>query len=89
VERVIQTASRVVREEFTAREAVTILATLTRDTLPAARQLRATDPDRADTYHELILVLGRELQGRADESSDAAHLRAVIEDLAEVLRALE
>jgi hypothetical protein len=35
------------------------------------------------------LVLGRELRGRADERPDARHLRAVIEDLAEVLRALE
>ncbi len=89
VEQVIQTASKVLRREFTAREAVTILATLTRDAVPAALQVRATDPDRADTYRELILVIGRELRGRADEGPDARYLRAVIEDLAEVLRALE
>jgi hypothetical protein len=89
VEQVIQTASKLLRGEFTAREAITILATLTREAVPAARELRATDPDRADTYRELILVIGRELRGRADERPDARHLRAVIEDLAEVVRALE
>jgi hypothetical protein len=89
VEQVIQTASKLLRGEFTAREAITILATLTREAVPAARELRATDPDRADTYRELILVIGRELRGGADERPDAGHLRAVLEDLAEVLRALE
>jgi hypothetical protein len=88
VEQVIQTASRVLGGEFTAREAITILVTLTREAVPAARELRATDPVRADMYRELILVIGRELQGRADERPDARHLRAVIEDLAKVLRAL-
>ena len=89
VEQVIQTASKVLRGEFTAREAITILATLTREGESAARELRDTDPDRADSYRELILVIGRELRGRADERDDARYLRAVIEDLAKVLRALE
>jgi hypothetical protein len=89
VEEVIQTASKLLRGEFTAREAITILATLTREAVPAARELRATDPDRADTYRELILVIGRELRGRGDEGPDARHLRAVLEDLAEVVHALE
>jgi len=88
VEQVIQTASKVLEGELTAREAITILATLTREAEPAARKLRDTDPDRADSYHELILVIGRELRSRADQD-DARHLRAVIEDLAKVLRALE
>jgi hypothetical protein len=89
VEQVIQTASKVLGGEFTAREAITILATLTREAVPAARELRSTDPDRADTYRELILAIGRELRGRADERPDSRHLRAVIEDLAKVLRALD
>jgi hypothetical protein len=89
VEQVIQTASKVLEREFTAREAITILATLTRQAVPAGRALRDTDPDRADSYRELILVIGRELRGRATEVDDARHLRAVIEDLAEVLHALE
>ena len=89
VEQVIQTASKVLGGELTAREAITILVTLTREAVPAARELRATDPDRADSYRELILVVGRELRGRADECADARHLRAVIDDLAKVLRALE
>lgn len=89
MEQVIQTASKVVEGEFEAREAVTILATLTREAEPAARDLRDSDPDRADTYRELILVIGRELRRRADAGDDARHLRAVVEDLAKVLRALE
>jgi hypothetical protein len=89
VEQVIQTASKVLGGEFTAREAITILATLTREAEPAARELRDTDPDRADSYPELILVIGRELRGRADQRPDPRHLRAVIEELAKVLRALE
>jgi hypothetical protein len=62
---------------------------LTREAEPAARELRDTDPDRADSYPELILVIGRELRDHVDERHDARHLRAVIEDLAKVLRALE
>jgi hypothetical protein len=89
VEQVIQTASKVLEGELTAREAITILATLTREAEPAARELRETDPDRADSYRELILVIGRELRGRADERDDARYLRAVIEDLAKMLRALD
>ena len=89
MEQVIQTASKVLGGGLTAREAITILATLTREAVPAARDLRASDPDRADSYRELILVIGRELRGRADERPDARYLRAVIEDLAQVLRALE
>jgi hypothetical protein len=89
VEQVIRTASKVLKGEFTAREAITILATLRREAEPAARELRDTDPCRADSYRELILVIGRELRARADECDDARHLRAVIEDLAKVLRALE
>ena len=89
MEQVIQTASKVLGGGLTAREAITILATLTREAVPAARDLRASDPDRADSYRELILVIGRELRGRADVRPDARYLRAVIEDLAEVLRALE
>ena len=54
-----------------------------------ARELRTIDPDRADTYRELILVIGRELRSRADERPDARHLLAVIEDLNKVRRALD
>ncbi|HZM42497.1 MAG TPA: hypothetical protein VFB94_25445 [Acidimicrobiales bacterium] len=54
-----------------------------------ARELRDTDPDRANSYRELVLVIGRELRGRVDECDDSRDLRAVIDDLAKVLRALE
>jgi len=88
VEQVIQTAGTVVQGQLAAREAVTILATLTRDALPAARDLRATDPERADTYRELIVALGRELR-RTEEFSDEPHqVRALTDDLARIVQAL-
>ena len=59
VEQVIQTATKVLDGGLAAREAVTVLATLTREAVPAARDLRETDPDRAATYGELILALGQ------------------------------
>jgi hypothetical protein len=89
VEQVIQTATRVLDGGLAPREAVTVLATLTREAVPAARELRAADPDRAATYRELILALGRELRRREPTSDDPRHLRALTEDLARVLRALE
>jgi hypothetical protein len=88
VEQVIQTATKVLDCGLTAREAFTVLATLTREALPAARELRETDPDRAATYRDLILALGRELRRRERTSDDSRHLRAVTEDLAKVLDAL-
>ena len=88
VEQVIQTATKVVDGGLTGREACTVLATLTREAVPAARRLRATDPDRAATYRELILALGRELRSRERTSDDPRHLRAVTEDLAKILDAL-
>jgi hypothetical protein len=40
---VIQTASKVLKGEFTAREAITILVTLKREAESAARELREID----------------------------------------------
>ena len=88
VEQVIQTATKVLDGGLTAREAITVLATLTREAVPAARDLRETDPERAATYSELILALGQELRRREPTSDDPRHLHAVTEDLAEVLQAL-
>ena len=88
VEQVIQTATKVVDGGLTAREAFTVLATLTREAVPAARDLRKTDPDRAAIYRELILALGQELRRRERTSDDLRHLRAVTEDLATILDAL-
>jgi hypothetical protein len=88
VEQVIQTATKVVDGGLAAREAVTVLATLTREAVPAARELREADPDRAATYRELILALGQELRRLEPTSDDPRHLHAVTEDLAEVLQAL-
>ena len=48
MQQVIQTASAVVDGRLTPREAVTILATMTRDALPAARLLRQQEPDVAE-----------------------------------------
>ncbi len=89
LDQVVQTATAVLEHKLTAREAVTILATLTREAVPAARELHADDPDRADTYHELITVIGRELRRREGDSDEPRHVRAVTEDLARVLRALD
>jgi hypothetical protein len=88
VEQVIQTATRVLDGGLTAREAFTVLATLTREAVPAARRLQQTDPDRAATYRELIMALGHELRQREPTSDDPRHLRAVTQDLAKVLDAL-
>jgi hypothetical protein len=88
VEQVIQTATRVLDGGLTAREAITVLATLTREAVPAARDLRETDPDRAATYRELILALGQELRRREQTSDEPRHLHAVTDDLARVLDAL-
>ncbi len=54
VEQVVQAATTVLKGQLTPREGVTILATLTRDALAAARELRATEPEQADVYRELI-----------------------------------
>ena len=88
VEQVIQTTTKVLDGGLTAREAVTVLATLTREAVPAARDLRRTDPARAATYRELILALGRELRRLEPTSDDPRHLHAVTEDLARVVEAL-
>ena len=88
VEQVIQTTTKVLDGGLTAREAVTVLATLTREAVPAARDLRRTDPARAATYRELILALGRELRRLEPTSDDPRHLHAVTEDLAKGVEAL-
>lgn len=88
VEQVIQTATKVLDGGLTAREAVTVLATLTREAVPAARRLRVADPDRAAIYGELILALGQELRRREQTSDEPRHLRAVTDDLATILDAL-
>jgi hypothetical protein len=88
VEQVVQTASRLLEGRLAPREAVTILATLTREAVPAARQLRHDDPGRAGTYRELLEVIGRELGRRPDDRADAAQVQAVSDDIARVRRAL-
>ena len=93
VEQVIQVATRVVEGRFTGREAVTILATLTRPAMQEAAELCQADPERAAVYRELILAIGRELRRREKESGSGSdgprQLRAVTDDLGRVLRALE
>lgn len=88
VEQVIQTATKVLEGELAAREAITILATLTPQAVPAARELRALEVDRAVAYRELILAIGRELRRRQPASDEPRHLGAVLDDLAQVQRAL-
>jgi hypothetical protein len=88
VEQVIQTATKVLEGELAAREAITILATLTPQAVPAARKLRELELDRAVAYRELILAIGRELRRRQAASDEPRHLGAVLDDLAQVQRAL-
>lgn len=98
VEQVIQTASKVLEGKLEGQEAVTILATLSRDAAASGEQLRQTDPDRAATYGELLAALIGELRSRSDDSErpdgdnrDAGshYLAAVADDLAKVRRSLE
>lgn len=88
VEQVIQTATKVAEGQLTAREAITILATLTPQAVAAARELRETERDRAVAYRELILAIGRELRRHQPRSDEPRHLGAVIDDLTRVHRAL-
>jgi hypothetical protein len=89
IDQVIQTATSVTAGRLSPREAVTILATMTREATSAARELRDTDPDQARAYHELIVAIGRELRHRERDAADARHIRAVTDDLARLVRALE
>lgn len=88
VEQVIQTATKVLEGELAAREAMTILASLTPQATAAARELHEVELDRAVAYRELILAIGRELQRRQPGSTEPRHLRAVLDDLAQLQRAL-
>lgn len=88
IEQVIQTATSVTAGQLAPREAVTILASMTREAMSTARGLRASDPERADAYRELMVSIGRELR-RREQDSDDRHLRALTDDLARVVRALE
>lgn len=88
LEQVVRTTTRVVNGHLTPREAVTILATLTRHAVPAARELRAADPEQADVYRELVLAIGRQLRQSEASSDEPRHVRALTEDLARVLHAL-
>jgi hypothetical protein len=89
LDQAVQTASAVLERRLSAREAVTILATLTREAVPAARELRREDPDRADSYRELVIAVGRELRRHEGDSTEPRHLRAVTDYLARIVHALE
>jgi hypothetical protein len=88
LDQVIQTAMKVTEGQLTAREGITILATLTPQAVAAARELRETERDRAVAYRELILAIGRELRRHQPRSDEPRHLDAVIDDLDRVQRAL-
>jgi hypothetical protein len=47
----------VLEGELAAREAITILATMTPQAVAAARELREMELDRAIAYRELILTI--------------------------------
>jgi len=86
LEVVIHTASAVLLDRLAPNEAVTILATQVAPACAAARHLAGADPERAAVYSALMRDLGRQLRDRAD-AAPAPHLRALVEDLARVVRA--
>jgi hypothetical protein len=86
IEVVIHTASAVLLDRLAPHEAMTILATQVAPACTAARHLGGADPKRAAAYAALIRDLGRQLRDRA-ASDPAPHLRALVDDLARVVRA--
>ncbi|MDZ7732619.1 MAG: hypothetical protein U5R31_05410 [Acidimicrobiia bacterium] len=88
VEQVVQTATMVLRGTYSPREAVTILATLTREAVPAAVALRGDDPTRAAELAEVLRRSARGFRTREEDGTGGEHLGAVLDDLAAVHRAL-
>ena len=86
VELVIRTASAVLTGKLAPQEAVTILATQTPRARTAAARLATAEPERADAFTTLLRQLGRALREQIDDSPQPRHLRAVVDDLAMVLR---
>jgi hypothetical protein len=86
VELVIRTASAVLMGKLAPQEAVTILATQVPQARSAAPRLAQIEPERADALAELLRELGRELREQLDSSPQPRHLRALLDDLAMVLR---
>jgi len=56
---------------------------------PAPLRQGATEPEQADVYRELILVIGRELRQTEQTSDERRYVSALTDELARVLRALE
>lgn len=88
VEVVIQTATALFEGRLDAREAVTLLATQAEPARAAGAALARQDPRRAAAYSSILRHLGRSLRSALDASPQPAHLRAVLGDLARVVRAL-
>jgi hypothetical protein len=89
VELVIQTTSGVLEGRFDPREAVTILATQTPLARASARRLARDNPEKASAYAGILRAIGREVRTRADQAAQPGALRAVMQDLAALLDALD
>jgi hypothetical protein len=89
LDEVVRTATQVLERRRSAREAVTILATLTREAEKTARDLRRSEPERAAAYRDLVLAIETELRRRAAASDEPPQVRAVVDDLGRLVKALE
>lgn len=90
VEVVIRTATAVLLDRLAPNEAVTILATRVATARSEARHLGQADPERAAAYAGLLRDVGRQLRERVehgDTGPGTHHLRALLDDLAAVVRA--
>ena len=89
VELVIQTASGVLTGRFGPREAVTLLASQAPQARAGASILAEREPQRSGAYAELISSIAAELTLRVDGGNQARDLRAVLDDLERLARALK
>jgi hypothetical protein len=89
LDEVVRTATQVLEGSRSAREAVTILATLTREAEKAAGDLRRSEPERAVTYRDLVLTIVTELRRREAANDEPPQVRAVVDDLGRLVKALE
>ena len=88
VELVIQTASGVLTGRYGPKEAVTLLASQGPQARARGMVMAIREPEQAGSYAELLRSIVTELAARDVEGEDARDLRAVVDDVERVLKAL-
>ena len=88
VELVIQTATALLVHRLAPREAVTILATQAPQARSVADAFVQADPERAATYAALLTSLASDLGTELARTDDPRDLRAVLDELDRLVRAL-